>query len=70
MSATMHGVDPRTGEPGPEIAESTPAELDAVIAAAVQAARDPRLAGAARRGAIMHGGPYPASSNAAAISVG
>ena len=55
MSATLHGVDPRTGEPGPELAESTPAELDAVIAAAARAARDPRLADAARRAAMLTG---------------
>jgi acyl-CoA reductase-like NAD-dependent aldehyde dehydrogenase len=55
MSATMHGVDPRTGEPGPELAESTPHELDAAIAAAAQAARDPRLADAGRRAAMMRG---------------
>ena len=55
MSATLHGVDPRTGEPGPEIAESTPEELDAVIGAAARAARDPRLADPARRGAMLTG---------------
>ena len=55
MSATLHGVDPRTGEPGPELAESTPAELDAVIAAAARAARDPRVADAARRAAMLTG---------------
>jgi acyl-CoA reductase-like NAD-dependent aldehyde dehydrogenase len=55
MSATLHGVDPRTGEPGPEIAESTPDELDAVISAAARAARDPRLADAARRRAMLTG---------------
>jgi NADP-dependent aldehyde dehydrogenase len=55
MSATLHGVDPRTGEPGPELAESTPAELDLVIAAAARAARDPRLADAARRAAMLTG---------------
>src|ERR1700733_15145476 len=55
MSATLHGVDPRTGEPGPELAESTPHDLDAAIAAAAQAARDPRLADAGRRAAMMRG---------------
>ncbi len=55
MSAILHGVDPRTGEPGPELAESTPDELDAVIAAAARAARDPRLADAARRAAMLTG---------------
>ncbi|HXD64607.1 MAG TPA: aldehyde dehydrogenase (NADP(+)) [Solirubrobacteraceae bacterium] len=55
MSATLHGVDPRTGEPGPELAESTADELDAAIAAAAQAARDPRLGDAARRAAMLHG---------------
>jgi NADP-dependent aldehyde dehydrogenase len=43
MSATLHGVDPRTGQPGPELAESTPSELDAVIAAAARAARETGL---------------------------
>jgi 2,5-dioxopentanoate dehydrogenase len=55
MSATLHGVDPRTGEPGPELAASTADELDAAIAAAAVAARDPRLADAARRAAMMRG---------------
>jgi alpha-ketoglutaric semialdehyde dehydrogenase len=55
MSATLHGVDPRTGRPGPELAESTADELDAVIAAAAQAARDPRLADASRRAALLRG---------------
>ena len=55
MSATLHGVDPRTGRPGPELAESTAAELDGAIAAAAQAARDPRLADASRRAAMLRG---------------
>jgi alpha-ketoglutaric semialdehyde dehydrogenase len=55
MSATLHGVDPRTGRPGPELAESTAEELDAAIAAAAQAARDPRLADASRRAAMLRG---------------
>jgi acyl-CoA reductase-like NAD-dependent aldehyde dehydrogenase len=55
MSATLHGVDPRTGDPGPEIAESTAAELDAVITAATVASRDPRLADAGRRDAMLRG---------------
>ncbi len=55
MSARLHGVDPRTGEPGPELAESTPDELDAAIAASARAARDPRLTDAARRGAMLTG---------------
>ena len=55
MSASLHGVDPRTGERGPELAESTPDELDAVIAASARAARDPRLTDAARRAAMLTG---------------
>ena len=55
MSATLHGIDPRTGRPGPDIAESTPSELDAVIALAAQAARDPPLADARRRAAMLTG---------------
>jgi alpha-ketoglutaric semialdehyde dehydrogenase len=55
MSATLHGVDPRTGRPGPELPESTADELDAAIAAAAQAAHDPRLADAARRAAMLRG---------------
>ncbi|HEY1568291.1 MAG TPA: aldehyde dehydrogenase (NADP(+)) [Solirubrobacteraceae bacterium] len=55
MSATLHGVDPRTGRPGPEIAESTADELDAVIAAAAQAAHDPRLTDASRRAQMLRG---------------
>jgi alpha-ketoglutaric semialdehyde dehydrogenase len=55
MSATLHGVDPRTGQPGPEIPESTADELDATLDAAVQAARDPRLADATRRAEMLHG---------------
>jgi 2,5-dioxopentanoate dehydrogenase len=55
MSATLHGVDPRTGQPGPELAASTTAELDKVLAAATRAARDPRLADAGRRGAMLRG---------------
>jgi 2,5-dioxopentanoate dehydrogenase len=55
MSATLHGIDPRTGRPGPELAESTADELDAAIAAAAQAARDPRLADASRRAALLRG---------------
>jgi NADP-dependent aldehyde dehydrogenase len=55
MSATLHGVDPRTGEPGPDLAESTADDLDAAIAAAAQAARDPRLGDAARRAAMLRG---------------
>ncbi len=55
MSATLHGVDPRTGEAGPELAASTADELDAAIAAAAQAARDPRLADASRREAMLRG---------------
>ncbi len=54
MSVTLHAVDPRTGQPGPEVAESTAGELDAVIAAAAHAARDPRLADAARRAEMLH----------------
>src|ERR1700755_1985825 len=53
MSATLHGVDPRTGEAGPELAESSAGDLDAAIAAAAQAARDPRLADADRRAAML-----------------
>jgi alpha-ketoglutaric semialdehyde dehydrogenase len=56
MSATLHGVDPRTGELGPELAESTADELEAAIAAATQAARDPRLGDAERRAAMLRGG--------------
>jgi 2,5-dioxopentanoate dehydrogenase len=55
MSATLHGVDPRTGRPGPEIAASTEDELDAAIAAAERAARDPRLADASRRATMLRG---------------
>jgi NADP-dependent aldehyde dehydrogenase len=55
MSATLHGVDPRTGQPGPDIAESTADELDVVIAAAAHAARDPRLADASRRAEMLRG---------------
>ncbi len=55
MSATLHGVDPRTGEPGPELAESTADELEAAIAAAAQAARDPSLGDADRRAAMLRG---------------
>jgi acyl-CoA reductase-like NAD-dependent aldehyde dehydrogenase len=55
MSATLHGVDPRTGQAGPELTASTTAELDAVLAAAAQAARDPRLADAGRRAATLRG---------------
>jgi NADP-dependent aldehyde dehydrogenase len=55
MPATLHGVDPRTGEPGPELAQSTADELEAAIAAATQAARDPRLGDADRRAAMLRG---------------
>jgi NADP-dependent aldehyde dehydrogenase len=55
MSATLHGVDPRTGQAGPELAESTADELDAAIAAAAQAAHDPRLADADRRAGMLRG---------------
>jgi 2,5-dioxopentanoate dehydrogenase len=55
MPATLHGVDPRTGRPGPELAESTAQDLDAALTAATQAARDPRLADAARRAAMLRG---------------
>ena len=55
MSATLHAVDPRTGQAGPDLAESTADELDAAIAAAAQAARDPRLADAERRAAMLRG---------------
>jgi acyl-CoA reductase-like NAD-dependent aldehyde dehydrogenase len=55
MSATLHGVDPRTGEPGPELAESTADQLEAAIADATQAARDPRLGDADRRAAMLRG---------------
>lgn len=55
MSATLHGVDPRTGRRGPTLAESTADELDAALAAAAQAARDPRLADAGRRAAMLRG---------------
>ena len=55
MSATLHGVDPRTGRAGPGTAESTGGELDAAIAAAALAARDPRLADASRRAAMLRG---------------
>jgi alpha-ketoglutaric semialdehyde dehydrogenase len=55
MSATLHGVDPRTGQAGPELPESTAGDLDAAIAAAAQAARDPRLADAGRRTAMLRG---------------
>jgi NADP-dependent aldehyde dehydrogenase len=55
MPATLHGVDPRTGQPGPELTESTAEDLDAALAAAAQAARDPRLADAGRRGAMLRG---------------
>src|SRR5947209_20043796 len=55
MPATLHGVDPRTGQPGPELTESTAEDLDAALAAAAQAARDPRLADASRRGAMLRG---------------
>src|SRR6202012_6091808 len=55
MSATLHGVDPRTGAPGPEIAESTAEELEAAITAATQAAHDSRLADASRRAEMLRG---------------
>jgi NADP-dependent aldehyde dehydrogenase len=55
MSATLHGIDPRTGQAGPELAESTAGDLDAAIAAAAQAARDPRLADAGRRAEMLRG---------------
>src|ERR1700744_4763483 len=55
MSATLHGVDPRTGAPGPEIAESTAEELEAATTAAAQAAHDPRLADASRRAEMLRG---------------
>jgi len=55
MSATLHGVDPRTGQPGPELPASTADELDAAIAAAAEAARDPRLADAGARAAMLRG---------------
>jgi len=55
MSATLHGVDPRTGRPGPEIAESTVDDLEAAITAATQAAHDPRLADASRRAEMLRG---------------
>src|ERR1700744_3451118 len=55
MCATLHGVDPRTGQPGPEIAESTADELEAAIAAATQAAHDPRLGDATRRAEMLRG---------------
>ena len=55
MSATLHGVDPRTGQAGPELAASTADDLDAAIAAAASAARDPRLADAGRRAAMLRG---------------
>ncbi|MGZ4177445.1 MAG: aldehyde dehydrogenase (NADP(+)) [Solirubrobacteraceae bacterium] len=67
MSATLHGVDPRTGEPGPEIAESTAGELDAVIASAAQAARDTRLADARRRAAMLRGAAERLRARAADI---
>src|ERR1700743_3336172 len=56
MSATLHGVDPRTGRTGPALAESTADELYAVISAAAKAAHDPRLADAARRAEMLRGG--------------
>jgi 2,5-dioxopentanoate dehydrogenase len=53
MPATLHGVDPRTGQAGPELIASTAQDLDAALASATQAARDPRLADAARRAAML-----------------
>jgi NADP-dependent aldehyde dehydrogenase len=55
MSVTLHGVNPRTGQAGPELAESTADELNAAIAAAAHAARDPRLADAGRRASMLRG---------------
>ncbi len=55
MSATLHGVDPRTGQAGPEIAQSTAQELDAALAAAAEASRDPRLSDAIRRAGMLNG---------------
>jgi NADP-dependent aldehyde dehydrogenase len=67
VSATLHGVDPRTGQPGPDIAQSSVEDLDAAIAAAAQAARDPRLADAVRRAGMLNGAAARLRDHAAEI---
>jgi acyl-CoA reductase-like NAD-dependent aldehyde dehydrogenase len=55
MSPTIKAIDPRTGDAGIGYPEATTADVDAAVAAAVQAAHDPALADASRRAALLRG---------------
>ena len=55
MSAVVTAVDPATGREGPEYPETTAAELDALIAAAVSAREDTGWRSAGARAAMLTG---------------
>jgi NADP-dependent aldehyde dehydrogenase len=55
MSVTIKAIDPRTGAAGAEYPEATRADVDAAVAAAMQAATHPALADASRRAALLRG---------------
>jgi len=55
VSTAFKSVHPATGAEGPAFTQATPEELDAAVAAAVAAARDPRLEDRARRAALLRG---------------
>lgn len=53
MSATVTATDPRAGLAGPEVTETSAAELDQLLRNAVVAARDPALAHGAQRARML-----------------
>jgi NADP-dependent aldehyde dehydrogenase len=53
--ATLTAVDPRSGEELGRYPETSPAQVEVVVAAAAAAARDPRLADPERRAAALEG---------------
>ncbi len=55
MPTTFKALDPATGQEGPAFTEAGADDVTAAVAAAVAAARDPRLADRARRVALLRG---------------
>jgi acyl-CoA reductase-like NAD-dependent aldehyde dehydrogenase len=51
--AVFRAIDPRTGEPGPEHVQSSPAEVAGACEAAADAALDPALRNHARRASLL-----------------
>ena len=55
MSMMFAAVDPRTGQSGPAMTETTPEELEALVREAKDAANEPSLADASRRAQMLRG---------------